>query len=48
MPRIPYFKRINEFITLENGVDLLIEKVSAQEVRFRFFESHDFQEIGSL
>lgn len=27
---IPYFRRINELIMFENGVDLFSEKVSAQ------------------
>ena len=46
MLRIPYFKRINEFIKFENGVNLLIEKVSAQEIRFRFSKATTFRKLS--
>ena len=46
MLKIPYFKGINEFIMFENGEDLLIEKVSRQEIRFRFSEATIFRKLA--
>ena len=47
MLRILHFKRINEWIKFENGVNLLIlEKVSAQEIQFRFSKATIFRKLS--